>query len=571
MTALYATDTKVLDLWNGASNDAVPYDLVNDPPQDFRVISYDDSAWATPVAATGAPNPNLLIRYRGTTRTLPNFDAGSQSVWPQASPSNDSQQAIFRWHFNPGPGPFTTYDLGVGFPFASGATYEFWLNYDGVTHFAHGSITTALNGIVDLEAELIPSADNVLVIYMRADTSAWSGVAYVSAGWRFPSGGATLTTSAWGPNSYGELGVGNSLSHIVPTVMAGAADLIVSTAGVGAMSLGIATDRTVYTWGYNGDGQLGQGTTDVLTTHSTPVQVAGLSNIVKAEAGAECDFALDTSGVLYGWGRPVQGELAQGDTTLHSSPITVSGGVADFSAGDYALIVLTTDGRVLTVGANDAGQLAIGTSGASQSTFSDVTPGSGTVVAVAGGERYFVLLMADGSLLGAGNSQAGQLGIVSFINTSWLTLPHTSAVEMWVTSKGVWIRRADGSVWATGANTEGQLGIGAEDALFNTVPQQLLVPVGVTPVQHIHGPAANTLGFVTSSGLIYTWGRGSGGGMGNGAVTPNSNPTPISVNGLTGRVWIGGGTLGVWAGGQVAPEIVIETTRRVRGYAQVIG
>lgn len=565
---LYATDTKVLDLWNGSSNDLPPFDLINDPPQDFRVIDFDDSAWATPVPATGGLGSSL-IRYHGTTRTLPNFDAGSQSVWPQASPTNDSQQAIFRWHFNPGPGPFTNYDLGVSFPFVSGVTYEFWLNYDGLGHTVHGQITTALNGIPNLESELIPDTDNVLVIYIHADAGAWLGVAWVSAGWRFPSGGPTLTTSAWGQNTFAQLGVADAVNHLTPVVMAGAADFIESAGSSGGSSIGISTDRTVYTWGYNGNGQLGNGTIDSLL-HMVPVQVAGLSNIVKAEVGPSCDYALDALGVLYGWGTPSQGELAQGDTAVHALPIIVATGIADFSAGDTGIIVLRTDGRVLTAGANDAGQLAIGSSGASVSTFNDVTPGSGTVVSVAAGDRYFVLLMADGSLLGVGASQSGQLGNTNLVNTSWFTLPHTSAVEMWVTSRSVWISRADGTVWSTGGNQDGERGIGTSDALAHTTPVQLSMPGGETPTQFIHGANALTMGFVSTSGLVYTWGRGDNGAMGNGTTT-TINPTPISGNGLTGRIWIGGTQMGVWAGAQVAPPVIIPTARRGRSYAQLVG
>lgn len=279
LVGLHPSDARVLDLWNGSSNDAVPYDLVNDPPQDFRAVTYDDSAWDTPIAVTASSN---MIRYHGTTRTVPNFSTGGQGLWPQTPIASNSQQIIIRWRFNPGPGPFTNYDLGVAWPFTADSSVEFWLNYDGITHFEHGTITTALNGIPDLTDEFLPNQENLLVIYVTPGVGSWGGVGFIEMGWRFPDAGDSFETHPI------------SVTPITSTTIR--RNFFGSLTGFGM------TDSTGRVLVHGNAVNLLTGVTDwtIHTPERYDPQTLAWTSLADAPAWAYYTYSSDTDGTLYG-------------------------------------------------------------------------------------------------------------------------------------------------------------------------------------------------------------------------------------------------------------------------------
>lgn len=382
-----------------------------------------------------------------------------------------------------------------------------------------------------------------------------------------------MTTRGWGTDArtVGLLGVGDIAIHNTPTILAGTADfLIVRSAGNNG--LGIATDGTLYAWGYNFYGQLGNGTTDS-AAHSTPAQVSGLANIVKVDLGGGFgeSYALDNAGNLYGWGNNNYGQLGLGNTTAQTTPTIIATGVVDFASGASHLIILQTGGVVQTAGDNRAGALATTLNSGTftpVTTFQTVTPsGASPVIAVAAGDEYTVVLRADGTVLGVGDAHNGTIGNASSatINNSWLTVNFSPAVAIWTSVFTTFAQYNDGTVWGLGGNNAGILGTGSTSPGTTNTPLQMLIPGGVTPTQFINGWNTGIGGFRASDGTIYTWGNGRLGGMGDGGTTVN-NPTPSSVNGLTGQNWIGGGCLNVWAG-DASPT----PTARARSFVTIIG
>ncbi len=121
---------------------------------------------------------------------------------------------------------------------------------------------------------------------------------------------------------------------------------------------------TVWTWGENDFGQLGNGTTS--SSSVRPAAVAGLSNVVEMEGGREHIVALTRPGQVFVWGSNVEGQLGLGGNTNRSVPTQVgvpcgAGGVAQVAAGHNSTLSRCTDGRVFAWGLNSDGQLGDGT------------------------------------------------------------------------------------------------------------------------------------------------------------------------------------------------------------------
>jgi alpha-tubulin suppressor-like RCC1 family protein len=166
------------------------------------------------------------------------------------------------------------------------------------------------------------------------------------------------------------------------------------------------TDSTVWAWGLNSDGQLGDNT---VTQRKTPIQVTSLSGVVAVAAGAKHSLALKSDGSLWAWGDNVNGQVGNGTTTDQKLPVQVLTGVSVVAAGDYHTIALKLDGTVWTWGLNGNGQLGDGGT-TSRSSPAQVT-GLGLVSAIAGGGNHtVVVLQAGGAMKAWGRNANGQLG-----------------------------------------------------------------------------------------------------------------------------------------------------------------
>ncbi|MDO9087214.1 MAG: hypothetical protein Q7U53_13490 [Anaerolineaceae bacterium] len=166
----------------------------------------------------------------------------------------------------------------------------------------------------------------------------------------------------WGNNFYGQLGDGETTNSSIPV------DVNRLNSGVKAISAGgshncaVTSEGGVKCWGYNSDGQLGDGTKD---DSPIPVDVSGLTSGVKAiSAGGSHNCALTNPGVVKCWGNNEYGKLGDTSTTDRHTPVLVgelSIGVKAISAGDYHTCALSLGGAVKCWGKNDYGQLGDGT------------------------------------------------------------------------------------------------------------------------------------------------------------------------------------------------------------------
>ncbi len=249
-------------------------------------------------------------------------------------------------------------------------------------------------------------------------------------------------------------------------------------------------------WGLNANGQVGDGTT---TLRSSPVSVNGISGVVAVSGGGAHTLAAKGDGTLWSWGSNASGQLGDGSTTDHSTPvqITALNNVIAVAAGSSHSVALKADGTVWAWGANNSGQLGNST-----------TTGSATPVQVcaSGATAPCTAFLTGVSAIAASSTRGGNNSLAL---------------------------KSDGTVWAWGENSFGQLGNGTTTG--STTPVQVLGPAcecflsGVTAISA--GGLFNLA--VRQDGTVVAWGANDQGQLGDGTTTSRFIPIQVCVNGTT--------------------------------------
>ena len=288
---------------------------------------------------------------------------------------------------------------------------------------------------------------------------------------------------AWGSNWAGELGIGTVSAPEQPVtspvrVHLPAGAKFTAIAAGWNHSLALASDGTLYAWGSNSLGQLGNGIiaqTDAELNVSTPVRVVLPTGIkVKAiAAGLDHSLALMVDGTLYAWGSDQFGELGIGKGwTQAPNPVPqrvhLPAGMktASIVAGAWLSLALGTDGTLYGWGA--VGQQIVGTPDSTSPVPLNPPPGilpAGVkITAIASGTFHILMLASDGAVYAWGSNPDGQLGngtTSSTISMARSGLPVGVKATAIVASGGYSLALAsDGSVYAWGSNEYGQLGNG---------------------------------------------------------------------------------------------------------------
>ena len=327
-----------------------------------------------------------------------------------------------------------------------------------------------------------------------------------------------------------------------------AATGVLSVASGGEHACAIVSGGGVQCWGSNRDGQLGIGSKDK-DFHSAPEDVAGLqSGMVAVTAGTFHSCALSAQGGIKCWGWNFEGEL--GDGTFWNSrttPVDVVGlanGVAAVDAGQFHTCALTTSGGVKCWGNNSYGQLGDGStpSQVPQPTPVDVVGLGNDALAVTTGGRHSCALTGDGGVVCWGLNALGQLGngTTADSNTPVDVLdeqgdPLSNVVAMSAGWGHTCALNDMGGLVCWGLNNEGQLGDGTSGGI-STAPVQV---VGLeSGVAAITGGGMHTCA-VTEAGGAKCWGQMEQ--LGYGFPIPIIFPipdgtTPINVTGLTAGV-----------------------------------
>lgn len=288
----------------------------------------------------------------------------------------------------------------------------------------------------------------------------------------------------------------------------------------------LRSDGTVWTWGWNALGQLGNGTTN--DAH-TPVQVSGLSNVVAISARGYHCLSLKSDGTVWGWGWNAWGQLGNGTTSFTTVPVRVVGltNPAAISAGYMISLALMSNGTVRIWGTDGYGEMGQGVTSVHSYTPIPV-PGLSNVVSVSADFQEPEALKSEGTIWMWGWNNLGQLGngTTSDTNVPVQVLNLTNMIFAGATGdRNNCAIKADHTVWTWGRNYNGQLGIGTADQ--NPHPVAVQVPAfGSSYVIMVQTPDWHSLA-LQADGTLWGWGANDHGQLGNSTTNAAYSPTPV--------------------------------------------
>jgi YD repeat-containing protein len=355
----------------------------------------------------------------------------------------------------------------------------------------------------------------------------------------------------WGWNYFGQLGSGISCpgdfntaiyatdcESTTPVKIPGFAN-VKAIASRGYHTLALKNDGTVWAWGYNAHGRLGDGTT---TDQHSPVQVVGLTGhggVTAISGGGDVNVALMADHTLMAWGRNFKGEIGNGTadpsdigqwTAVSVSQSTGLTNVAQVATGWSHVVALASDGTVWTWGNNDGGELGNGT------TISSNVPiqvqGLSNVVGVSAGDGSTVVLKADGAVWAWGLIRHGDGTNYSYGLTPVQVagIDHVTLVR--ARDWHVLALKSDGTVWAWGSNQRGECGNGTVGGNTDT-PVQVIFP------NFLSAPSVptNVNGVAGNGSITVSFGAPASDG---GATITGYSATCTSFNGGVARSNTGG-------------------------------
>jgi len=334
----------------------------------------------------------------------------------------------------------------------------------------------------------------------------------------------TLKAKAFAPNT-----VGSDMASAVYTIEAA----ITPVAATGLdHSLVVASDGSLWAWGGNADGQIGDGST---TDRKLPVPITAIQVATRAAAGDAHSVALASDGSVWTWGNNDDGQLGDGTQDSRATPdtVTIAGTVVEIAAGARHTLALLSDGTVLSWGDNEYGQIGDGSAltrlqptPVEDGTTVQTPPPLTDVIAIAAGGTSSVALKSDGSVW--------QWGYHAPLAASARAVPVQGLTGIVQIASGVDHTLAlapDGVIWAWGNGSSGQLGnTGASSA----TPIPLAAPVNVSLIA-----AGHRFSLAVSGAQVYTWGANEKGQLGDG--TTGWGGGVGSVSGPTSTVALGGG------------------------------
>ncbi len=354
----------------------------------------------------------------------------------------------------------------------------------------------------------------------RSVTVIKSSWACVSGGWSHSAGIKTDGSLwAWGLNSYGQVGSGNSAGIDAPVMIGLDKDWLKAAAG-GAHTLAIKEDGTLWAWGANGTGQLGNRS----RKHAySPVKIMADARWREIAAGKSHSLGIQADGSLWAWGRNAEGQLGNGTRTPSDVPVPI-GVDKDWkyvAAGEAHSIAVKNDGSLWAWGSNELGQIG---DGSRTDSPSPRRIGSGdTWAAIAAGRWHSLAIKSDGTLWAWGGNIWGQLGDgTKAYKVSPVEIGNDCDWKMIAAGEyhSLALKR-DGSLWCWGWNTFGQLGMG------NTRDRRHPSRVGLDEDwSFVSAGDHHSLG-VRTGGALWGWGYNGYGQLGDGTAEDRDIPVLI--------------------------------------------
>ena len=364
----------------------------------------------------------------------------------------------------------------------------------------------------------------------------------------------------WGENDCGQLGNGTTTNSSNPICINDVESSplsgknIVDIYGSSTM-IARDSDGKLYTWGWNRNGQLGNGTTE---NSSMPICISDIENsplsgkdIVDVHIYDYIIIAKDSNGKLYSWGYNNSGQLGNGTTENSSMPVCISDiegsplngkNIVKVYADYSTMIVKDSDEKLYSWGYNGYGQLGNGTTTNSSMPvcISDIknSPLKGKNIVDVHNYGYRIIAKdSNGKLYSWGENYYGQLGNGTTANSSMpicisdienSPLREKNIVNIYWDANTIIAKDSNGKLYSWGRNNFGQLG--------NGTTENSSMPICISDMENspLNGKnivdvyADYTMIAKDSNGKLYSWGDNDSGKLGNGTTTNSSMPICIS-------------------------------------------
>jgi len=323
---------------------------------------------------------------------------------------------------------------------------------------------------------------------------------------------------ACGYNSYGQLGLGTtSTKYTFTQVTENINNDVERVFCFSSHTFILKTDGTLWASGWNSHGQLGLGDN---TNRNTFTKVEGMdSNVKEVVCGSTYTFLIKNDGSLWATGGNSYGYLGLGDTTNRNTftkvTTNINNDVKQATFGGGHAFIVKTDGSLWGCGLNNVGQLGLNDA-TNRTTFTKVTTNiNNDVKQVVCGDRHTVILKNDGSVWSSGRNAYGSLGLGDTSNRTTFTQAVNNVKQISCHCYTTVIQRNDGTLWACGYNDYGQFGISDTD--YKTTFIQIAQDIGTNIREVIVG--YRTTFIIMNDGTIYAAGYNYYGQLG---LDPNT-------------------------------------------------
>lgn len=330
---------------------------------------------------------------------------------------------------------------------------------------------------------------------------------------------------AWGDDSYGQLGIGRIIHGPVPYRVGTSNNWVNVSAGIFA-TVGVQSDGSVWEWGY-----IHYYTMGLHPIIEEPTRVGTSNDWIKTALSTDHVIGIQANGSIWAWGDNSNGQIGNGNFDNQRVPIPIHAivdKIVSVATGSGHTLLLRSGGRLWVWGNNNKGQLGIDDN---RPQLYPVITNITNCIAVGAGKEHSMALKVDGTLWAWGDNTYGQLGNGSNIQEN-KAVRIGGATDRWTKislgDNHTLAIKGDGTLWAWGDNSQGQLGLG------NNMSQNEPTKVGTANnwIQIFAGADYSLA--LKSDGTLWAWGNNTYGQLGNGSNTPSLSPIQVG----SGNTWI---------------------------------